>query len=439
MKKIALLLVIVLMASMLFGCTSNKQPEAGPAETDNKSQSESDAAKANEVHEVYSLIESTIMFDGLRPPYYESRANIPKGLPKTKDGEVYIGFPISRMTSESFVALIDSVRERCEKYGYRFEFTDAAGSLEKQRADMEAFVTKGVDAIIVNPIDPLSMEMDVTRAVENGVIVVGCGIAFYPSAGVLTCVWSDNYNGGFELGREAAKAFEGQPIKLGMIIGRFGTSMCESKGNGFVGGLLYERYAQMGKPFACKEDAMVEGYKVFSEFRDKGKISYPEANLEILSGVEGQLTYDTAMKVTEDMLTGNPEINLIYCESDDMGEGVVKALETRGIEYGNDKPLKLAFCGGGNEFSMNLLRQDKLLATVHGNPKQNGYVMVDLIHDVLENNFDANNLTITTFSPVVIMTKENVDEYYVPGEYYPKPIDFKPISIDEWNAQNAAK
>lgn len=434
MRKIALFLIVALLAGMLAGCVSQQPPqeEAGPAETNGEEQA---GGPPTDIHEVYSLIETTIMFDGLRPPYYESRAHIPKGLPKTKDDEVYIGFPISRMTSEAFVNLIDAVEERCEKYGYKFEFTDASGSLEKQRADMEAFVTKGVDAIIVNPIDPLSMEMDVARAVEKGVIVVGCGIAFYPSAGVLTCVWADNYNGGFEQGRVTAKAFTNQPIKLGMIIGRFGTSMCESKGNGFVGGLLYERFAQMGKPFASKEDAMLEGYKVFSEFRDKGKISYPEADLDIVMGVEGQLTYDTAMKVTEDMLTAHPDINLIYCESDDMGEGVVKALESRGIEFGNDKDLKLSFGGGGNEITMNLIREDKLLCTVHGNPMQNGYVMVDLIHDVLENDFDANDLTITTFAPIVVLTKENLDEYYIPGEFYPKPIDFGPISIEEWNAR----
>lgn len=438
MKKINFALSFLILLGLLGCWMFLADPSVALADNRANSLLQPNVSQENEVpemHEVYSLITDTIMFDGLRPPYYESRADIAKGLPKEKDDEVYIGFPISRMSSQSFVDLVDSVKERCDQYGYKFEFTDAAGSLEKQRADFEAFVTKGVDAIIINPIEPAANEMDVVRAVEQGVIVMGCGISFYPSAGVLTSLWTNNYEIGFDVGVETAKHFgKNEEIVLGMILGRFGQSMCESMGNGFVAGMMYARYEQMGKPYANKEDAMLAGYKIFSEFRDKGKIEIPDAKLDIVAAGEGQLTADAAMKITDDILTAHPEMNLLYCENSNMAEGVVRALDSRNIVYGNKEKLKLVIANGSDEFSMNLLREDKLLCITETNPKTNGYAMVDIIHAVLEEGFDADNLTISTYAPVVVLTKDNLDEYHVPGEFYPIPLEVVPISINEWNA-----
>lgn len=443
MKRLSSILVFVLLVTVLTGCGSKNKANTEstvsttPSSTTSSNTTTEETKDPTKLHEVYSLATSTIYFDGLRPSYYESRADIKKALPLKIKGDVpYIGMPISRMSSEVFVAYAETAKERCEEYGYKFEFTDANGSTEKQRADFDAFVTKGVDVILINPLDPITNELDVTRAVEKGVAVVGFGIAFFPSAGVITCVGSDNYNAGFALGQEAAKALEGESVKLGLVIGRYGQSMMESKANGFLAGLIYDRFNQMGKPFASKEDGMLYAYNVYTKFRNDGKYNLTEADIDIVASGEGQLTANIAMKVTEDIFTAHPDINLFYVDNDVQGEGVVMALDTLGVDYGINKQVKLCFCGGANEFSMNLLRDEKLLATVHNNPAQIGHGLVDVVHAILEEGLDGNNLTISTFTPVVILTKDNVDEYQIEGEYYPKALDFGPISIDEWNEQH---
>jgi len=298
MKKLAIVLVIVMLTSMISGCgskstqtTPSEQPttadsaSAGSKTTDSTAENSTAGQEVNLAdHKIYELATSTIYFDGVRPYIYESRADIPKALPIKQKGEkLYIGMPISRMSSEIFVTYVELAKERCEEYGYRFEFTDAAGSTEKQRQDFDAFITKGVDVILINPLDPISNELDVQRAVEAGVAVMGFGIAFFPTAGVITCVGTDNYNTCFLLGQKAAKEYEGEQIKLGMIIGRYGQSMMESRANGFLAGLISERFNQLGKPFEIKEDGMLYAYEKYLEFRDKGKLDIPEANINIVA------------------------------------------------------------------------------------------------------------------------------------------------------------
>lgn len=428
MKKFAIVLVCVMLVTSFTGCTKKVAPTtSGPAVQ----------TQAEKIAEIDLLATTTIYFDGVRPSYIEPRSDLPKALPlKIKGSVPYIGMAMARMTSQVQTGWVSASAERCKQYGYKFEFTDAGGSTEKQRANFDTMVTKGVDVILINPLDPVSNEMDVERAVAKGVAVIGYGIPFFPTADVITCFGQQSYECGFALGQKAAVALEGESVKVGLIISRYGQSSLESTTNGFVAGLIHDRFAQMGKPFASKEDAMLYGYKKYVEFRKKGKLNVPDADIDIVASGEGQLTASVTMKVTEDMFTAHPDINLLYVGTDVEGEGTVTALDLLGIPYGVGKKLKLVFGGGATESSMNLLGEGKLVATVDFPPVDVAYPMVDLIHAILSENFDANNLPISTYNPIVLLTKDNVDQYQVKGQYWPKstlPATFRPISIDDLN------
>lgn len=434
MKKFAIVFVCVMLITSFTGCTKKAAPTtSGPAVQ----------TQAEKIAEIDLLATSTIYFDGVRASHIESRADQPKALPlKIKGSVPYVAMCISRMTSETFATYVSSATEKCKEYGYKFEFTDAGGSTEKQRADFDSMITKGADVILINPLDPVSNEMDVQRAVENGVAVIGFGIAFFPTADVITCVGIDSYHNGFAVGQEAAKAVEGKPVKMGLIMGRYGQSMMESEANGFLAGLIYARFAQMGKPFASKEDAMLYSYKKYVEFRNKGKLSIPDADIDIVASGEGQLTANIAMKVTEDMFTAHPDIDLLWVNNSDMGEGVVKALDSMHIPYGNDQKLRLVFDQGGHEFGMNLLEEGKLLCEGEFVPDDVGTPMIEIIHAILSKNLDASNLPISTLIPVRILTKGNISQYHVEGQTYATPVlpaNFQPLTIDELNADQSEK
>ena len=456
MKKIKVMLVIVLLFAILTGCANGSTPEPtkksdptateeAPVSTEATSVEESPEAVAEDGsladHPVYDLVSSTIYFDGVRPYQYESRADIPKALPLKIKGDVpFIAMPISRMSSEIFVEYVDFALKRCDEYGYRFEFTDAAGSTEKQRADFDAFVTKGADVILINPLDPISNELDVERAVEQGVAVIGFGIAFFPSAGAITCVGQPSYLNGWALAEKSAESLKGEHIDLAMIIGRYGQSMMESKANGYLAGLIYSRFEQLGKPFATKEDAMLYSYDLYLKFRDNGKLDIPEADISIVASGEGLLTANNAMKIAEDILTAHPDINLLYVDTHMEGEGVLLALDTLNIPYGiGDGELRVVFCDGAPDWAMDLLTEGKVLAIVHNNPAIISNSMVDLVHDLIEGNMStekANNLTISSYFAPNILTKDNVDEFRVEGEKYAVPLPIPFVSVDEWNEEH---
>jgi hypothetical protein len=78
-----------------------------------------------------------------------------------------------------------------------------------------------------------------------------------------------------------------------------------------------------------------------------------------------------------------------------------------------------------------------MFCTGFNSPYPYGGALIELIHKIFEEKFDANNMPVNSFTPVGIITKENVGNYYNPNGVYGKPQPWKMVTIDEYNASSA--
>lgn len=98
--------------------------------------------------------------------------------------------------------------------------TDGQNSTPKQTADMEAAIIKGVDGIIISPLDAVAMAPALQQAVEAGIPVVTIDRSVQGVPGILAHVGADNVKGGeaqgaliMQLFPDGARVFnlQGQP------------------------------------------------------------------------------------------------------------------------------------------------------------------------------------------------------------------------------------
>ena len=85
--------------------------------------------------------------------------------------------------------------------------TDGQNSAPKQTSDLEAAVTKGVNAVVVSPLDVAALAPAVQAAVEAGVPVATIDRRVNGVEGVLAHVGADNVRGGVAQGEAVLAAF----------------------------------------------------------------------------------------------------------------------------------------------------------------------------------------------------------------------------------------
>jgi ribose transport system substrate-binding protein len=117
----------------------------------------------------------------------------------------------SLLTSQHpfYVLLANAMKEEAVKDGVDLKLTIANQDISKQLADVEDFITKGVDAIIISPVDSKAVKGGILKAQKAGIPVITVDIAAY-GVDVTSHVATDNYGGGVKAGELMAKALNGK-------------------------------------------------------------------------------------------------------------------------------------------------------------------------------------------------------------------------------------
>jgi ribose transport system substrate-binding protein len=296
-------------------------------------------------------------------------------------------------------------------------------------ADIESLITQKVDVLVVDPCDTQSQALDIRRAVEAGIPVIASGVPLESTEPVITTVVSNNYEGGYSTGAYCGDYFKG-PLDMAVIMGAMGHPVSDSRVCGFLGGFTYARWKAAGKDFAYREDAMLHGYELFQTLRSNGKVADSETGLNVVSVGFGNWNDIEGMAAAEDIVTANPNIKLIFAENDHMGMGARQALEGRGIQDN----IKIATAADGDTKGIEQVRDGKLLTTGYNCAPAIGSRVIDLVHMIFEEGYDANNLPMITGLPVICVTKDNYQEVYDPNSEYAKALDIPIRTITEINA-----
>ena len=282
-----------------------------------------------------------------------------------------VGYIVNFAAHEFYKNIIKGMRDTAEKSGIEIDVVDANQDIAKQISAGENLLAKGIDALIITPVDAKGVMPLIEQAMKEGIPVITESV----KAEKQTCyVGIDDFQGGYldgkYAGEYAKKTNFGTPKVL--LVGLPALEACVNRTEGFKKGLLEV---------------------------------IPEA--EIVAEVDGQGIKDKAMAVATDALTAHPDINMIMGINDDSTLGAVQAYKAAGMDI--SKLAAFGFGVEGNAAKNELVDPDS--------PYQGGLAMFPenigrICVEMAVKAANGEDIPSDVQVPFDVMNKENVNAYY---------------------------
>lgn len=203
-----------------------------------------------------------------------------------------IGASLLTQQHPFYIQLAEAMQQEATSEDVPLEISIANQDLSKQLADIEDFIVKGIDVLIISPVDSQGVLPAIMKAQQAGIDVITVDI---PAEGVevASYIGTDNFTGG----QRAAEL-------MGEVLG----------GEGQVAIIDY--------PTVQSVVARINGFKV-------GLEDYP--NIEIVAQQTG-ITRAEALAATQNMLQANPDIDGIFGFGDDAALAASIAVQAANLQ-----------------------------------------------------------------------------------------------------------
>ena len=284
------------------------------------------------------------------------------GCAKKKGGKakLRIGYTTPALSNQYWNRVRAGIEEEAKKNGVELVVLDAQGDSGKQLSDMEDLVQKGVDAILISPWDTDTAATCLKKAnrAKIPVIVVDIGTS---GGDYASFIISDNKEGGRMAGRYIAEQLGGKG-KAVHIQCQLGARNAQLRGDGFE-----EIMNKEGIPIVAKQPA--------DSRRDLG------------------------MSVMENILQGNPDVNAVFAQNDEMALGAIRAIETGG------KKGKIIVVGfDGNDDAVAAIKSGSMAASVGQQPEEMGRIALRTALKAIK----GEKVEKQIFVPVKLLTKDTL-------------------------------
>jgi ribose transport system substrate-binding protein len=230
---------------------------------------------------------------------------------------------------------------------------------------VEDFISRGVDGIVLAPLDDRALMRPVRDAARENIPVVIIDSALQ-GENFISFVATDNYQGGVLAGRRMGELLQGR------------------------GNIFMIRY-QAGSASTTKREA---------GFLDTVKVEFPEVNFLVQDQYAGSTT-ETAYQLAENLLNRFPDVDGIFCPNESSTFGTLRALQEA------RKAGKIIFIGFDSSPKLVQGLQDgNIQGLVLQDPVKMGYLGVrqmvrHLKGQQIENRIDTG---------VYMVTKENMED-----------------------------
>jgi ABC-type sugar transport system substrate-binding protein len=245
-------------------------------------------------------------------------------------------------------AIGEGVKAKGAELGYEVIQTDAGLKTDKQTTDINDLIAQKPAAIILNPVDGTQAMglVDNIVAANIPVFVVHGNVG--PAGhdindiykGVLLQITEDDVLAGANAGKIAIDAFP-DGAKYAIVEGAAGFVEVELRSKGF-------------------EDALAASGKTFTK----------------VASQPGDWVPDKGKIACQNMLQANPDIQLFYAQSDDMGTGCYEAITAAGSTA---KVIGI----GGAKLGIDAVKAGQLLGTVCYKPYTSGELVMQAVNDQL--------------------------------------------------------
>jgi len=286
-----------------------------------------------------------------------------------------VGWVGNYMMHEWYQTLQKGMKARAQQLGIQLEVADANLDMARQVSMAEDLIAKGVDVLIISPVQQEGAEAIVKKAKAEGVPLV---IEASPVKGMTTIVAVCDYDVGF---------------KGGVETGKYVKSRLGGKARILAVDL------PMLRPCILRVDGFIDGIQTI----------IPDA--EVVHRIDGQGLKDKALQVATDALTKDSDINVIVGCNDDSALGALQAYRSAGL---NEK--KLVVCGTGSEglaFIKAMKEGGPYKVEAAMFPEAVGYQAIDVAVKL----FNNEQLPEHWVTPTFALTATNWSRYYsVSGE-----------------------
>lgn len=280
-----------------------------------------------------------------------------------------IGVAQCHLNTPYRVALKQEMEATIKEKGLNWEIilTDGQNNSAKQTSDVEDLIQRNVDLIVLAPVQSEPLTPVAKKVLDAGI----------PLVLIDRTINSDDYTayvgGDNKMIGQLAAEYLGEKLngqgRVAMIQGSLGTSATNDRYEGFVNTI---------------------------------KEKYPD--LVLISELTGDYMRDQGMKVMEDLLQANREIDGVYSHSDNMILGGLQAMEAAGR---TDEIICVSADGQKEVFDK--IKEGKLEASIIY--PTGGKEAVEIVSKILTGEkIEKDNLI-----PVTLVDQNNVDELYDRG------------------------
>jgi ribose transport system substrate-binding protein len=296
------------------------------------------------------------------------------------DDEITIAFIQRTMSAPYYVAMWDTMAKMALENDFKLVALSANLDTATYAKQVEDVISQGVDAVIVNSIDPATLVDIDQQFVDAGIplIYIDTPILEVDSVAI---VQSDNFTIGQGAGLAMAERLnkEGKTeINLAHLHGNpTDIKVGPDRFNGFLAGL------------------------------EEGGITY-----EVVADGNAEYTTSLGLEVTEDLLVAHPEIDVIFGNNDAMVLGAQAAVA--GAERDD---ILLAGIDGQKEGFAAIKEggcDGQYVSTGLNSPVLAAEQSVDIALSVIKGEKSADDFDDVIFTPAVGIDCNNIDEYYDP-------------------------
>ncbi|MDO7786905.1 substrate-binding domain-containing protein [Desulforamulus aquiferis] len=213
-----------------------------------------------------------------------------EGKDNPEEKTIKIGASILTQSHPFYVSIKNALEEEAKNQNVQIDIAVADQDLNRQISAIEDFINKGVDAIIITPVDSDGVKGAIMKAKEANIPVVTVDIKAN-GVEVDSHIATDNFSGGMIAAEAMAQYLEGK---------------------GEVGLITY--------PEVQSVRDRIDGFK---------KTAATHEGLNIVTELPGR-TREEAKTASEDMLTSKPGLVGIFGFGDDMAIAATAAIAERG-------------------------------------------------------------------------------------------------------------
>ena len=273
-------------------------------------------------------------------------------------------------------AISKNAQEAADQYDdVDFELLEAADS-DSQAQQIEQVISDKPDALVVLPQDGEALTPVAQKAEAAGIPVINVDRLFSEPDAATATILGDNY-------------------QIGVLAADYIASELDCEGN------VVEIQGLAG---ISVTDERTQG---FTDELDK---QCPDGGIEIVASQPGDFNPDTGLKVMENILSAEDQIDAVYTHDDDMAQGVVQAIRNAGRE---DEMFLTGV--GGSQDAMDQIKEGGLYrATFLYNPAMaaSAINMARLV--ALGEGFPElvpPEVPRQLIVPAAVVTQDNVDDY----------------------------